>query len=109
MAMYSLFMPGAGHWSMGLKAQAVARGIVSVWVVLVALLAAVAGATLMAVVFGVAAFGLWMASAHDAYREARGETHMVLLKPRVFVYLVLGLLMLMIVLLVSAGLRAGRT
>ena len=108
MAMYSLFLPGAGHWQMDLKAQGAARAIVSAWVVMVALLAAIAGATVMAVVFGMAAFVLWMVAAHDAYREARGESQMVLLKPRVFVYLVLGLLMLMIVLLVSAGFRAGR-
>lgn len=108
MAMYSLFFPGAGHWSLDLKAQAIARGVVSVWVVMVAVLAAIAGATLMAVIFGIAAFALWMVAAHDAYREARNESQMVLLKPRVFVYLVLGLLMLMIVLLVSAGIRAGR-
>ena len=92
-----------------MKGQGLARGIVSTWVVVVALLAAVGGAGLMAVLFGVAAFGLWLAGAHDAYREARGEVAMVLLKPRVFVYLVLGLLVLMMVLLVSAGFRAGAT
>ena len=108
-ALYSLFFPGAGHWYLDMKGQGIARGIISTWVVVVALLAAVGGSVLMAVVFGVVAFGLWLAGAHDAYREARGEVAMVFLKPRVFVYLVLGLLVLMMVLLVSAGLRAGGT
>ncbi len=107
-AMYSLFFPGAGHWTLGMKAQGAARAIVSTWVVGVALLSAIAGSIAMASAFGVAAFALWFAGAHDAYREARGEGGLVVLKPRVFVYVVLGLLLLMVVMLVSAGLRAGR-
>ena len=107
-AMYSLFFPGAGHWYLGLTGQAVARGVLSVWVVLVALLAAVAGSVLMGVVFGLAALGLWIAAAHDAYREARHEPAAVILKGRTFLYLVLGLLLLMVVLLVAAGVQAGR-
>ena len=107
-AMYALFFPGAGHWYLGLTGQAVARGVLSVWVVLVAVLAAVAGSVLMGVVFGLAALGLWIAGAHDAYREARHESAAVILKGRTFLYLVLGLLLLMVVLLVAAGIQAGR-
>lgn len=107
-ALYSLFFPGAGHWYLGLKAAAVARGIVSLWVVLIALLAAVAGQALMAVTFALVAFALWGVAAHDAYREARGEAKSVLLKGRSFVYVVLGLLFLVGVLLVTAALRANR-
>lgn len=107
-AMYSLFFPGAGHWYLGLKGQAVARGVLSVWVVLVAVLAGVAGSVLMGVVFGLAALGLWIAAAHDAYREARSESAAVILRGRIFLYLVLGLLLLMVVLLVAAGIQAGR-
>jgi ribosomal protein L40E len=107
-AMYSLFFPGAGHWYMGLRGMAVARGIVSTWVLAVGILAAVAGSVMMAAVFGLAAFGLWGVAAHDAYREARGESRMVILKSRMFVYVVLGLLLLMVVMLVTAGLRASR-
>jgi len=106
-ALYSLFFPGAGHWYIGQKGQAIARGVLSVWVVLVALLAAIGGSNLMAIVFGIVATVLWFAGAHDAYREARKESGMVLLKGRAFLYLVLGLLLLMVVLLVSAGLQAG--
>jgi hypothetical protein len=107
-ALYSLFFPGAGHWYLGLTGQAVARGVLSVWVVLVAVLAGVAGSVLMAVVFGLAALGLWIVAAHDAYREARHEPTAVILKGRTFLYLVLGLLLLMVVLLVAAGIQAGR-
>lgn len=106
-ALYSLFFPGAGHWWLGMKGQAVARGVLSTWVVLVALLGGIGGSMLLAGVFALVAFGLWALAAHDAYREARKEPAMVVLKGRLFLYLVLGLLMLMVVLLVAAGLRAG--
>lgn len=107
-AMYSLFFPGAGHWHLGLKGAAVARGILSSWVVFVAVVAAVAGSILMAGIFAVAAFALWVLGAHDAYREARGESAAVILKSRTFVYVVIGLLMLMIVMLVAAGFQVSR-
>lgn len=107
-ALYSLFFPGAGHWYLGLKAAAVARAIVSIWVVSIGLLAAIAGQVLMAATFGLIAFALWGVTAHDAYREARGEPKMVLLQGRAFVYVVLGLLGLIGVLLVTAALRANR-
>ena len=106
-ALYSLFFPGAGHWWLGLKGQGVARGVLSTWVVLVAILGGAAGSMLLAGAFGIVAFGLWGVAAHDAYREARKEPALVILKGRSFLYLVLGLLMLMVVLLVAAGLRAG--
>jgi hypothetical protein len=105
-ALYSLFFPGVGHWYLGLKSQAIARAIVSSWVFGIAILAAVAGSTALAVAFLAAAFGLWAVTAHDAYREARGETGQVILQRRVFIYLVLGLLLLMGIQLVSASLRA---
>lgn len=108
-AMYSLFFPGAGHWHLGLKGQAVARGVLSAWVVVVAVLGAIAGSMLMSVVFGLVALVLWMVAAHDAYREARHEAGMVLLKRRAFLYLVIALLGLMLVLLVAAAIQAGRT
>ena len=106
--MYSLFFPGAGHWHLGMKGAAVARGVLSVWVVLVAIAAAVAGSATVATVFGIAAFALWAIAAHDAFREAQGAPGSVILKSRVFLYVVLALLMLMIIMLVSTGLRAAR-
>jgi hypothetical protein len=107
-ALYSLFFPGAGHWYLGLKGSAVARGVLSAWVVLVALAGAIAGSASMGAIFGLAAFVLWGIAAHDAYREAQGSPAAVILKSRAFVYVVMGLLMLMIVMLVSTGLRAAQ-
>jgi hypothetical protein len=105
-ALYSLFFPGAGHWYMDMRPQAIARGVLSVWVVLVALLAGIQGSLALALPFAAVAFALWVLGAHDAYREARGESAQVILKGRMFMYVVLGLLLLMVVLLVGAGLRA---
>ncbi|HEX2059046.1 MAG TPA: hypothetical protein VHI71_11850 [Actinomycetota bacterium] len=98
-ALVSLFFPGAGHAYLGLWAQAFARGVISVWVVLMAVFFAIGGegrSTPIAALFGAAAFGLWFAAAHDAFREANGETRQVLLQGRRFTYLVLGLLMLLL-------------
>lgn len=106
-ALYSLFFPGAGHWQLELKGQAVARAVLSTWVVLIALIGGIQGSLSLAVPFALAAFALWGLAAHDAYREARREPARVILKGRTFMYVVLGLLLLMVVLLVSTGLRAG--
>ncbi len=106
-ALYSLFFPGAGHWYLQMRGQAIARAVLSVWVVLVAVIGGVIGSRALAIPFGIAAFALWILAAHDAYREAQGDSRAVILKGRSFVYLVMGLLMLMIVLLVAAGVQAG--
>ncbi len=56
----------------------------------------------LSLAFGMSAFGLWVAAAHDAHREASGEPGRVLLKNNAFLYVVLGLLCLLFaVLLVS--------
>lgn len=107
--MMSLFFPGAGHGYLGLWGQAIARGVLHAWVlfvVLIALLQKGAGSASLAVVFGLAAAGLWGVSAHDAYREARHESSQVLLKGKIFLYLVIGLLLLLFLLIVSSALRA---
>ncbi|HEX2196004.1 MAG TPA: zinc finger protein [Actinomycetota bacterium] len=98
-AMISLFFPGAGHAYLGMWAQAAARAVVSAWVVLMALFFAVGGdgrSMPVAALYGAAAFALWVTAAHDAFREANGETKQVLLQGRRFTYLVLGLLMLLL-------------
>ena len=111
-ALYSLFLPGAGHAYLGLWGQAVARAVLSVWVVFVTLISLIQkgpGSVVIGVVFGVTATALWTLAAHDAYREARQEESMVILKGKAFLYLVLGLLMALMILLTTAGLsgRAG--
>ena len=105
-ALYSLFFPGAGHWLLELKGQAVARAVLSTWVVLTALIGGILGSLTLAIPFGVAAFALWGLAAHDAYREATREPKKVILKGRTFVYVVMGLLLQTLILLVSVGLRA---
>ena len=109
-ALLSLLLPGAGHAYVGLWGQGIARAVVSAWVIVVLLLSYLQrgdpGSSLIAVVFGFVAFALWGVAAHDAYREARREETLVLLKGRAFLYLVLGLLVLLLILLTVAGLRA---
>ena len=98
-AMISLFFPGAGHAYLRLWPQAVARAVVSVWVMLMALFFAIggkSGSTPVAFLYGIAAFALWAVAAHDAFREANNEPRQVILHGRRFTYLVLGLLMLLL-------------
>ena len=109
-AMLSLFMPGAGHGYLGLWGQAVARGVLGLWVSGIVLLAGLqegAGSGLIAIVFGIASFGLWIVTAHDAYREASHDSGAVLLKGRTFLFTVLALLVLLLAMLVASGLRAS--
>lgn len=109
-AIWSMVFPGAGHAYLGMWGQAISRGMISVWVTMTALLTALQaenGLPLVTIVFGLAATALWVVHAHDAYREASGEGGAVLLKGKVFLYVVLGLLTLLIALLVGTALRGG--
>jgi hypothetical protein len=109
-AMYSLFYPGAGHAYLGMWGQAVARGVTATWVAAVAVFAALQGAgggsALIASVFSLAGFGLWLITAHDAYREARRQKASVILKGRRFLYVTIGLLGLLFVMLMIAVVSA---
>jgi hypothetical protein len=83
---------------------------VSAWACLVVLFALFQGGrgTLpAAVAFGGAAFVLWAVAAHDAYREAQGAPESALLKPKHFLFVVLGLLGLQVGTLVAGALAAG--
>ena len=109
-AMISLFLPGAGHAYLGIWGEGIARAVISSWVVVVAIFAAAQAAPqarVMAILFGLVATGLWMVGAHDAYREASNASRMVLLKKRMFLYLVLGLLTLSIIVIFSTALGAN--
>jgi hypothetical protein len=108
-AMLSLFMPGAGHAYMGMWGQAIARGILQLWVLFTALMGALqkGSSSLIVIVFGLSAVAFWVLAAHDAYREATHEPNSVILKGRMFMYVVLALLMLLIVLLMGAGMKAA--
>lgn len=110
-ALYSLFFPGAGHGYLGMWGQAVARGILWLWVALVTTIGLldndVPGSIAMATLFGLAALGLWIVTAHDAFQEASDEPSKVLLRGRRFLYLVLGLMALLFVVML-VGLMAAR-
>jgi hypothetical protein len=96
-AIASLVLPGAGHAYLGLWGQAIARAVISVWVVTVTLFAIFQGgrpALVTALMFGVVAVALWLVAAHDSYREAQGDGRSTLLKDRHFLYVVLGLLLM---------------
>jgi hypothetical protein len=111
--LYSLFYPGAGHAYLGLWSQAVARAVMSTWVVAVMMFAAfqkgVPGAMIIAVLFGLSSFVLWACAAHDAYREARHEGGAVILKGRSFLWVTIGLLGLLFASLMVAGFTAQRS
>jgi ribosomal protein L40E len=107
-ALLSLLFPGAGHAYVGLWGQGIARAVLGLWVLAVVVISFVqrgGGSGVVALVFGVVALGMWAVAAHDAYREARREEALVLLKGRAFLYVVLGLLVLMLILMTVAGLR----
>ena len=106
----SLFFPGAGHAYLGLWPQALARGVIGALVVLVTVLGAIAPGSSsrpLAIVFFMVSFGWWSLSAHDAYREATGRRYAVILKDRGFLFVVLGILLLLtaMVIVTLAGAR----
>jgi ribosomal protein L40E len=109
-AMISLFFPGAGHAYLGMWGQAVARGVLSLWVLLVAVVGLVdkdvPGSLVMASFFGFVALLLWIVAAHDAFREATNDTGRVLLRGRRFLYLVLALMALLFVAMLVALMTA---
>jgi ribosomal protein L40E/TM2 domain-containing membrane protein YozV len=105
-ALYSLFFPGAGHAYIGQWGQAVARAIMSAWVLLVTafLLFGASGGSnkVFAAVFALVATALWLAAAHDAFREASGQQSLVILQGRRYLY-VTGTLMGLLFLMLLAG------
>jgi len=106
----SLAMPGAGHAYLGMWGQAIARAVLTIWVVAVAVFAVLSagpGSLFISALFGLAAFGLWLVAAHDAYREATHNPQAVLLRDRYFLYVVLGLLFLLMIVVFAAAFRAA--
>jgi TM2 domain-containing membrane protein YozV/ribosomal protein L40E len=105
-ALYSLFFPGAGHAYLGQWGQAVARAIMSAWVLLVTvfLLFGASGGSnkVFAAVFALVATALWLTAAHDAFREASGQQSLVILQGRRYLY-VTGTLMGLLFLMLLAG------
>jgi hypothetical protein len=106
--MFSMFFPGAGHAYLGLWGQAFARAVIGLWLLFTAAMGAVQriGGLVIAVVFGIAALAHWGVTAHDAFRESEGMRSYVILKGKVLLYTVLGLLLILVILLVMAGMQA---
>lgn len=99
-AFLSLAFPGIGHAYLGMWGQAIARIAITAWMVAAAAAGwsiDAAGAKVLASLFALVALGTWAVSAHDAYREAEGLPKLVMLKGRMFLYLVVSLLALLLV------------
>jgi hypothetical protein len=109
-ALFSLFFPGAGHGYLGLWGDAIARAIISVFTVGVAAFSFVSDAPLVTITFGLLSFSLWLAAAHDAYREASHQSNSVLIRTRHYGFVMLGILGLLFLMLMITylGLRAQR-
>jgi hypothetical protein len=107
-ALISLFWPGAGHGYLGQWGQAIARGVISFWVLLVTIVSLVQGGVgAMSTIFGVISFGLWLVAAHDSFQEASNASSKVILKQKYFLWIVLGLLVLLMVMITMQGLQAS--
>jgi hypothetical protein len=75
--MRSLVLPGLGHWSLGRRADALSRFVISAWSLGAALMILTTGASsrgplALVTVFLLALGALWASSALDAYRIASG-------------------------------------
>ena len=106
--MFSMFFPGVGHAYLGLWGQAFARATIGLWLLFTAAMGAVQrnGGLVIAIVFGLAALAHWGVTAHDAFRESEGMRGLVILKGKVLLYSVLGLLLILVLLLIMAGMQA---
>jgi len=110
-ALYSLFWPGAGHAYLGQWGQAVTRAIMSAWVLVVTAFllfgASGGGSKIFAVVFGLVATALWLVGAHDAYREASGQSSLVILHGRRYLYVTATLVALLFLMLLAGAATAA--
>jgi heme O synthase-like polyprenyltransferase len=80
--------------------QAIARAAITVMIlaaVVSGLTLDATGARMMSFVFVAAAVAMWAVSAHDAVREAEGRSREAILQGRMFLYVVLVLLGLLVV------------
>jgi len=107
-AVISLIWPGAGHAYIGDWGQAIARGVVGFWVLVVAAVALLqSGPGAMSTIFGGISFIFWAVTAHDAFQEASKAPSKVILQSRYLPWLVMGILVLLMGMLVVQGLQAN--
>jgi hypothetical protein len=108
---FSLMFPGLGHVVAGRGAEGVARAVIFAYAVVTAIIVLVStsgrpGPFLSLLLASVlVAVSLYAVSATDAARAARGEPP--LLSARILLYGGAGLILLSVVILVVAGLRAS--
>jgi hypothetical protein len=109
--MYSLLFPGLGHGAAGHGAEGAARAVIFAYAAATAIIILVMtgggpGPFLPLLIASIlVAGGLYVFSAVDAGRVARGEPPVV--TPRILLYGGAGLILLTVVVLVVVGLRAG--
>jgi hypothetical protein len=105
-ALVALVYPGAGFAYLNRWPEAIGRAVVGTFAIAIALIAALVGhgsiAAIIGVVYGLAAFGLWALGVHDAYRAAQHHEALVVLKARILLYVLLGLLVLFLALLMGS-------
>ena len=108
---YSLLFPGLGHVVAGRAGEGAARAVIFAYaaatsIIVLVMTGGAPGPFLSLLMASVAvAVGLYVVSAMDAGRVARGEPS--LLSPRILLYGGAGLILLTVVVLVVVGLRAG--
>jgi hypothetical protein len=107
-ALYSLLLPGAGYAHLGLWGQAIARAFMSGWIVSVALFTVFSGSFVLAAAFGMAALGVWIVGAHDAYWAAKNDDRRAILSGRRWLYLTVGLVAILFVVLVLGAAGVSR-
>jgi hypothetical protein len=107
-ALLSVVLPGAGHAYIGDWGQAAARATTCIWVACVALLFALEQGMLAPwpLLFEASALGLWVVSAHDAYREAGGERHAVIMSARTITWVWVGLVMASVIAALASAFAA---
>lgn len=95
-AFLSLLFPGIGHAYIGDWGAALARAVLSFWVLGLTLLMSmgsdIPGSIGLAFILGSAALGLWLIAAHDAYRSATGAEALVILRGKRYLHVTVGLL-----------------
>ena len=106
-ALISLFWPGAGHGYIGQWGQAIARGVSFLLLVVTSVTFAQSGAGGMSVIFGGIAFSFWVVAAHDSFQEASNAPNKVILRPKYFLWFVMGVLVLLVGSLLVQGLQVS--
>lgn len=113
-AALSLMFPGLGHKALGRSAEGLARAVVFLWTLgmAVAILATAGGPAvgpfrpLLLILFGAAAL-VYATTATDARRIARGEDP--IMSSRLLLYGSTGLMFVIVVMLVVSGMRASQS